>query len=453
MKIRLKFVSLIDYHMLKQFIISNKLRILVLSLPLLAIMKMHLFSSNNIITYSTIWLLSSLLYLIAVYFIKFNKMAVMRINFFLVLSILIQISFLNYEPIGSDDIYRYMWDGKIQSAGINPYQYKPSDEKLSFLHSNILPERMNYKEMKTIYFPLSQWIFYFGYNLSKENYWGYKVFILISILISFLLIKKILEMCALGEKNLLIFVLSPLIYFQFSIDGHLDAFGLPILLASFYFYFKNHNMLSAIFLGLSFSIKPIGIVLLPIFFIHQNLFKDKLLFVILPFVAFGFQFIPYLTSSNPFEAFIIYTKNWLYNGFVFTLINSVIHNNQIARSITSGLLVVSLLPIYFSKFSLLSKSYYAFLFMILFSPVVHAWYLSWLLVLIPFVANWSGIYLVASVSLTSFTLMNYKLNGIWKDYFIVQVVEFMPVIIIALFEIYRLKQDEINKKEKPKFNY
>src|SRR4051812_27006862 len=33
-------------------------------------------------------------------------------------------------PPVSSDIYRYIWDGRVQAAGINPYRYVPADEVL-----------------------------------------------------------------------------------------------------------------------------------------------------------------------------------------------------------------------------------------------------------------------------------------------------------------------------------
>ncbi|HZS49061.1 MAG TPA: hypothetical protein VFC63_28580, partial [Blastocatellia bacterium] len=36
----------------------------------------------------------------------------------------------------SSDIFRYVWDGKVQAAGINPYRYIPSDEHLAFLQND-----------------------------------------------------------------------------------------------------------------------------------------------------------------------------------------------------------------------------------------------------------------------------------------------------------------------------
>src|SRR5262245_9963667 len=37
------------------------------------------------------------------------------------------------EPYLSSDIYRYIWDGRVQAAGINPYRYVPNASELAVL--------------------------------------------------------------------------------------------------------------------------------------------------------------------------------------------------------------------------------------------------------------------------------------------------------------------------------
>src|SRR5262245_45130871 len=46
---------------------------------------------------------------------------------------LFRLSIIFSPPYLSDDIYRYIWDGRVQSAGINPYRYIPADESLAQL--------------------------------------------------------------------------------------------------------------------------------------------------------------------------------------------------------------------------------------------------------------------------------------------------------------------------------
>ncbi len=420
-----------------KFSIKNSLIFGILIVPILLATKIHLVNNNYVLNYSILWIISSSFYLISIYLLKKISLDNYQLLFLILLSALTQLSFINFEPIGSDDIYRYMWDGKVQVNGINPYLYKPIDKELNELHSNILPTKMNFKEMRTVYFPLSQWLFYVGYKISGENFWAYKILIFISIITTIFLLYKILLKLKLENKRLLFFILSPLIYFQFSLDGHLDAYGLPLLISSLYFYINGKKLISAVFLGLSFSVKPIAVVLIPIFFLNENSFSDKIKFLIVNLFSFLIQFIPYVFSSNPFEAFFIFSKNWMYNGFIFTTINSFFHNNQLSRLITWLLLLISLLPIYFSKIELIKKIYFAITLMIIFSPVVHPWYLIWVLVLIPLVDLTSGFYLVSAISLTSITIYIYKMTGVWKDFYLVQMIEFIPTILLMIYDFFK----------------
>jgi hypothetical protein len=52
--------------------------------------------------------------------------------------IAIQVAALSAPPRGSDDLYRYIWDGKVQAAGIDPYRYPPAAPQLASLRDRFL---------------------------------------------------------------------------------------------------------------------------------------------------------------------------------------------------------------------------------------------------------------------------------------------------------------------------
>ena len=69
------------------------------------------------------------------------------------------------DPFLSSDIYRYIWDGVVQHAGINPYRYVPGDPALKFLREPNqevfdLINRRDYAP--TIYPPVAQMIYWFA---------------------------------------------------------------------------------------------------------------------------------------------------------------------------------------------------------------------------------------------------------------------------------------------------
>src|SRR3989339_715126 len=274
--------------------LQNKI-LLILSSAVLCFLFLliHILNIQPIITYSITYISSSVIFVFISWLVLKNEIPSGYLVGLVTVGILLRVSFVSMNPIGSDDYFRYMWDGKVQSVGINPYLYAPMDTSLQSLHSETIPKFVNNPDMKTIYFPLSQWLFYTGYSISGETVWGYKFLLLIfeltTLLTLFILIRKI----KIPDKNILLYALCPLPIIQFSLDAHLDGFGLPILILALFFYLDNKKILSLIFLGLSFSIKPVGLLFLPILFFYEKKLPDKIKIVFIPVIAFGFQFLPY----------------------------------------------------------------------------------------------------------------------------------------------------------------
>src|ERR1700734_2026619 len=52
--------------------------------------------------------------------------------------IAMQLAALSAGPQGSDGLYRYIWDGRVQAAGIDPYQYAPAAPQLASLRGPLL---------------------------------------------------------------------------------------------------------------------------------------------------------------------------------------------------------------------------------------------------------------------------------------------------------------------------
>ena len=55
--------------------------------------------------------------------------------------IAIQIAAVSAPPRQSDDLYRYVWDGRVQAAGIDPYAYVPAAQQLAGLRDEFLWHR------------------------------------------------------------------------------------------------------------------------------------------------------------------------------------------------------------------------------------------------------------------------------------------------------------------------
>jgi Glycosyltransferase family 87 len=52
--------------------------------------------------------------------------------------IAVQLTAVSAPPKNSDDLYRYVWDGRVQAAGIDPYEYVPAARQLTGLRDEFL---------------------------------------------------------------------------------------------------------------------------------------------------------------------------------------------------------------------------------------------------------------------------------------------------------------------------
>ena len=83
-------------------------------------------------------------------------------------AILLRIGALTAPVYLSDDIFRYIWDGRVQAAGINPYRYIPTDTNLAALRDEtIFPNINRNNYAPTIYPPIAQMLFFVATRLGE----------------------------------------------------------------------------------------------------------------------------------------------------------------------------------------------------------------------------------------------------------------------------------------------
>jgi hypothetical protein len=411
--------------------------VLLVSLVLLLLLSLHALPFNPVASFTWIALLTSALFLPLAYLLLNRPIARAALFTLLTAGLVVRASFLTMTPVGSDDVYRYLWDGKVQAHGVNPYRYAPSDPELHALRSDILPARVNHPDMKTVYFPFAQWIYFVCYHLSGESVWGFKLFLLLAEAATLLTLFLLLRHFAMPPKLLLLYALCPLPVLQFAIDAHLDALGFPFLLGGLLLYARGRALPGLFLLGLSLAVKPVGLVILPVLFFQENTWTARIRVIMIPLITVAVQFLPYLAGTHPFDALLVFAGNWLFNGPVFSALHLLIANNLHTRLVCAVLLVLVLLLVVLlpGRRTWLEKIYYAILALLLLSPVVHPWYVGWLAVLLPLVPRWSGIVYAGTVSLTGFTVLQYASTGVWDEYPAALALEYFPILILLILEL------------------
>ncbi len=114
------------------------------------------FYNNTIYGYFYTFSLTSILLLLTMLLVIKGTIELKLILWITTIIFVIKIITIGILPVGSDDYYCYLLDGKVLLNCINQFQYAPDSETLNHLHSNLLPLDVTYPHIKTIYFPLSQ---------------------------------------------------------------------------------------------------------------------------------------------------------------------------------------------------------------------------------------------------------------------------------------------------------
>lgn len=123
----------------------------------------------------------------------------------------------------SDDIYRYIWDGRVQAAGINPYRYIPTAPALAALRDQaVFPEINRNNYAPTIYPPVAQMLFLlasrFGGSVLAMKLWFVA---LEAVGIAALLF--VLRAAAVPSERILLYAWHPLPVWEIAGAGHVDA--------------------------------------------------------------------------------------------------------------------------------------------------------------------------------------------------------------------------------------
>lgn len=145
---------------------------------------------------------------------------VMRLREIVLVAIILRLAFVWLPPILSDDAYRYVWDGMIQTEGVNPYLHQPSE--LEEYHAEPVFDHLNSAEYYSVYPPLSQLIFvlaglFYGGGWMVSFYVIKAVFLLLEMG-GVLLLARMVE-----ARNLLLYAWNPLVILEVAGQGHTEA--------------------------------------------------------------------------------------------------------------------------------------------------------------------------------------------------------------------------------------
>ena len=296
-------------------------------------------------------------------------------------------TFLRLAPGPDDDIHRYVWDGRLQRLGFNPYLVIPSDPAVKSLHT---PEtrNLNNPDLASPY-PAGAELFFRAVTAIHESTFTLKVaFVLCEVGIVFLLL-DILRCTRRGAHLVLAFAWNPLLAIEVAGSGHIDIVGAFLLVASAAALVRRWRPAAAVALGLAVAVKFLPVVLVPLYWKRVRV-RDAALAV----AVVALLYLPFLNHGRlPFGSLGTYVQTFRFNGPVFAALGRIAPPRLLAGlAVLAGLATATWLRI---KRAAPEWSQELFAWpmaaSLLCAPVVFPWYLLWLL---PFLASASTLLII-----------------------------------------------------------
>jgi len=306
-----------------------------------------------------------------------------RVVFFgLALSALWHFQFLRMPSGLDDDIHRYVWDGRVQRLGYNPYIVVPSDPALASLHTSET-RTLNNPEVPSPY-PAGAQIFFRAVTSIHESTFALKVaFVVCDLAIAFVLL-DVLRRSRQGAHWVLAYAWHPLLAIEAAGSGHVDIVGVLLLLVSVGALVRRWRAVAALAFGLAVSVKFLPIVLLPLYWRRVRMRDGTLAAIVVALL-----YVPFLNHGRiPIGSLGTYVQRFRFNDPVFATLERVA-----APQLVAGLAVlVGFLTAIWMRRKSAEGSLDAFAWPMAASlfcaPVVYPWYLLWML---PFIRSTSTV--------------------------------------------------------------
>ncbi|MGR3218407.1 MAG: hypothetical protein ACUZ8H_01135 [Candidatus Anammoxibacter sp.] len=394
------------------------------------------------------------------------------IRIILVFSFVFRLTLLPVTP--SDDVYRYLWEGKLQLNLINPYTYAPESDVLGYLRDHFFAG-INHKHLTTIYPPLTLIGFAVSGLVSHTEISIKAFFLLFDLGLIFLLI-RFLGKVGRNPVNVIVYAWSPLVLISFAARGHCDSLQIFFVFLALYLYSQQKRLTSVIMVGLAVISKIISIIVVP-FFVLRN----RPVYIVPLFLVIFLFYIPYINAGTGlFSTLLHFGAKYHYNDSLHFIILCFTHGSPLmSKLVTPGIFSIVLLVLYIKYTGLsnllrgklfgsksdcsgdintddgdriLKYTFFAIGAFLMLAPTVHPWYLTWI---IPFLCfHQSRAWLVLTGTVVFYYFMNHDLfstliwhnnEWVWKEVHWLKLPEYLPFYFLLIYDFYKNRKLNIRK--------
>jgi len=320
-----------------------------------------------------------------------------HVLFFLMTGIAMRFVLLLAFPNLSDDIYRFVWDGRLIVNGLNPFDRLPSE----YMHAavqvpGLTPElyaSLNSPGYYTVYPPVAQAIFWLACYLSPNSIAGSAIVMKIILLAAetgtLILLLRLLRHFELPLSRVLIYALNPLLVIEIAGNLHFEGLMVFFLMLTFYELVRGRYPQAIAAMTGAIATKLLPLLFFPLL-IRRMGWKRALVFFSLTGLLVAVSFAPLLNTvfvSNFGASLNLYFRQFEFNASIYYIAREIgedYSGQNLIRYIGPALAALTALLVLLKALferraswqTLPPAALFAISMYLLFATTVHPWYLA-----------------------------------------------------------------------------
>ena len=335
------------------------------------------------------------------------------------------------EPGLSDDIYRYLWDGKVLNHGINPYLYAPSAPELAPLR-DALYETINHKHIGTPYGPVMIAFFAVAERLAHSVFVMKLAFLLADGLVIALLV-RLLRASNRPASHVLIYAWSPLVLVEVAGNGHNDVLAILFLLGALALLMRGSLWKVSLGLALAIASKYLALLFLPA--LWRRLGRTGRVLLPLTLIA---AFLPFHQAlAQHADSLFAVGSAWRFNDSLFTIIRFMTGSDTLSRIIAAVLFLLLAAFVYRREQPVLKGAMMLIGGALLLTTTLQPWYLLWIVPFLCFYPNRAWILLTGLVMLSYQVLTRYAAEGVWLESPWIKYAIYLPFFALLIADAWK----------------
>jgi hypothetical protein len=346
----------------------------------------------------------------------------------LALAVAWRLALVTAPPLLSDDVYRSVWEGRIQLHGGNPYSLcdRPDAPRWLALRDAVW-ENVNHQDFPAVYPPLWQLAARLVVTLD-DSVTAIKAFLVVCELATLAVLAVLVRRRGQPAERLLVLAWNPLALVEIAGSGHNEALGLLLVVLALAALDAGRGLASAVAVGLGVQAK-----LLPGLLAIAWSRRYRPLHVLAAVAAAVLLVLPYAAAGpDLWWSLGQYAERWRFNETAFALLASATGSHAAAVRLSAVLVVLVAGVLAVRRVEPASGALVVVAATLFLAPNVLPWYALWLLPLLVLRDAPAALLFTGTVGLVYLVYLGWNEGGPWALGWGWRALEYVPCLAVAI---------------------